>query len=787
MSIFTYNDALEFNLPDNCLPFVETDERGNVSKSIRIIQKATATQQAGCRRIFKINAIPKEAANTFGSTREIWERMAAIPNTRCLQLDSTFPALFQGTGSVLSYFGMEVKQFTAVLHVRAKDGSVYFMAAESDFHEDNPQENKSIYDDILLIAKAVRLDGLPLVLGELTAEYLQKAIEHKFFDVEEEEDYPGNNITVKVGEHQYIFEASGSENDSTIGEEDSCDTGFGDSVLDVGDILLISPKGGIFRYDGDMRDTMIKERVNSETLGNVSKLVIPEGVVEICSSTFKGYDNICEVVLPRTLKKIASSAFSECTNIRIIEIPDGVEEIGIYAFSGCVNLESILLPNSVCEIGFSAFDGCTGLKTLVLPGISVLDYTFDDLEQLEEVEIQNGTKTLGDFCFSTLSNLRKVILPNTVETIGESCFSSCTSLSEIVIPEGVEWIRDEAFTCCESLEQITLPSTIKYVGREAFSYCTNLVEINLPEGLETIGDSVFERCSKLKSITIPRSVYRIDGDLFGNKNHNCKIRAYPDTVGSAHSNVETVSDEDVTLYVALTNEKKLGTLDRPFDEFWALYGSFFDSYSEDDVKHKRFEMIALMDSGFSWNELINSFMRRSYSMRYSITASKLYQSYPGVDVSKKAKFAFANCKEWFTSDEHEDVKRGLSEAMIRYRKLLNEKYANTDAHWLKFDTAKPLLRIMIKDYKAGELHPFYSYFQVKHKNDLIYVELTAKSESDSTILLNSFPWYWKTPVIDIWEAALNSGVQDYRTNGSNGETLARQLVAFMKKKLSENK
>lgn len=52
---------------------------------------------------------------------------------------------------------------------------------------------------------------------------------------------------------------------------------------------------------------------------------------------------------------IPKRAFCNNTNLTEIIIPNSVKEICIFAFSGCAGLKRIILPNSVKYIGQSAF------------------------------------------------------------------------------------------------------------------------------------------------------------------------------------------------------------------------------------------------------------------------------------------------------------------------------------------------------------------------------------------------------------------------------------------------
>lgn len=65
-------------------------------------------------------------------------------------------------------------------------------------------------------------------------------------------------------------------------------------------------------------------------------------------------------------------AFSECESIREISLPDSLIEIGSSAFKGCINLKKIKMPNNDCtlELSINAFFGCTKLTEVIIPNMS---------------------------------------------------------------------------------------------------------------------------------------------------------------------------------------------------------------------------------------------------------------------------------------------------------------------------------------------------------------------------------------------------------------------------------
>lgn len=114
----------------------------------------------------------------------------------------------------------------------------------------------------------------------------------------------------------------------------------------------------------------------------ITKLVLPEGVLEIEDSAFAYCDVLTEVMLPSTLKTIGNSAFYGCTTLSQIVIPSGVTTIGTDAFDYCSQL-TILAEVAKKPAGWDAYwteqpvfwsyDGAEHTYTFVTNGEEIID------------------------------------------------------------------------------------------------------------------------------------------------------------------------------------------------------------------------------------------------------------------------------------------------------------------------------------------------------------------------------------------------------------------------------
>lgn len=129
--------------------------------------------------------------------------------------------------------------------------------------------------------------------------------------------------------------------------------------------------------------------------GNISKVVIPEGVKYLGAQAFFQVRALKTVILPKSLEVIESFAFANCTALESINIK-GLKKLEFWAFSGCSNLTEVKLPEGLESIESLAFDGCN-LSSLRLP--STLQY------------VENSA-------FCNMGNVEMLVFPPGVEFFG---------------------------------------------------------------------------------------------------------------------------------------------------------------------------------------------------------------------------------------------------------------------------------------------------------------------------------------------------------------------------------
>src|SRR5690554_5220627 len=266
-----------------------------------------------------------------------------------------------------------------------------------------------------------------------------------------------------------------------------------------------------------------------------------------------------------TVTRIGQEAFYSRAQLTSITIPESVTSIEPYAFGYCSGLTTITIPESVTSIGSHAFYNTPWYnnKSDGLIYINKILHNYKgEMPHNTEIEVLEGTVSIGDNAFYEKAGLTSITIPESVTSIGYGAFSYCTGLTSITIPESVTSIGDMAFYECTELATITIPESVTsishnafyntpwynnkpdgviYIGKilydykgemppnteievlegtvsigdYAFSYRTGLTAISLPESITNIGGYAFDNCTRLTSITIPSSVTRVDYSAFG--------------------------------------------------------------------------------------------------------------------------------------------------------------------------------------------------------------------------------------------------------------------------------
>ena len=133
--------------------------------------------------------------------------------------------------------------------------------------------------------------------------------------------------------------------------------------------------------------------------GEITSVVVEEGITSIGQFSFQDFTNLTSVTLPKGLKAIGFNAFEQCINLTSITLPDSLTEIDSGAFQRCLGLTSIVIPKNVKTIGYNAFTECEALSSVTLP---------------------EGLTRIAERAFSGCTALKQITLPDSLVYIGSS-------------------------------------------------------------------------------------------------------------------------------------------------------------------------------------------------------------------------------------------------------------------------------------------------------------------------------------------------------------------------------
>ena len=261
-----------------------------------------------------------------------------------------------------------------------------------------------------------------------------------------------------------------------------------------------------------MADTNTGSRGWKNSIGNITSVVIEDGVTHIGDNAFYGCGGLTSVSIPASVMSIGDNAFYLCGSLASITVADGnqtfdsrdncnaiIRKADNTLILGC---KTTVIPNSVTSIGHQAFFGCGGLTAISIPdGVqSIGDGAFGACSNLESVNIGSGVSSIAISAFNNCDKLATITVADGNQTFDsrEGCNAIIhkadntlvAGCKTTVIPNSVTNIGDMAFWGNGGLTSITIPASVTSIGFSAFYSCSNLASVTL-NGVATIGESAF--------------------------------------------------------------------------------------------------------------------------------------------------------------------------------------------------------------------------------------------------------------------------------------------------------
>lgn len=328
---------------------------------------------------------------------------------------------------------------------------------------------------------------------------------------------------------------------------------------------------------------IIDDETKTLIKGDENTIIPNDGSVEIIGrSAFEECGELTSIIIPDGVKKICDRAFEGCKNLKEVVISDSVEEIGFAAFRFCSSLEKVVLPEKLKALASHTFLSCRKLKEITIP--KNVEYIAPDAinnnDVLETINVDKDNKTFisRNNCLIDVKNktlikgTKNSIIPDdgSVTCIGNDAFCD-VKIDNITIPNTITEIAKHAF-CAQTLESLVIPKSVKRIsvwcsyentrlyyegsledwmkvekcfgttffndiffitidGKETFetvvipnsfsditpnmlSGIKGIKKIIIEDGVSSICNSGFANCIDLETIVIPKSVTKIGEQAF---------------------------------------------------------------------------------------------------------------------------------------------------------------------------------------------------------------------------------------------------------------------------------
>ena len=184
----------------------------------------------------------------------------------------------------------------------------------------------------------------------------------------------------------------------------------------------------------------------------ITKISVPETVESIpmsCFSPMYPYHEtgLTEVILPSGITEIPAYCFSDCSKLKVVRFRNATLDYENTDFEdGSEGLIWIIVPETITSIGEYAF-GWSGIEAISVPGVTSLNGTFNNCENLKKVILNEGTENLVRTFYDCVA-LTDVKIPSTLKKIGYGTFVG-TSIVELdtnnVEEISVEGIKGDSF------------------------------------------------------------------------------------------------------------------------------------------------------------------------------------------------------------------------------------------------------------------------------------------------------------------------------------------------------
>lgn len=288
-------------------------------------------------------------------------------------------------------------------------------------------------------------------------------------------------------------------------------------------------------------------------VGKCQTLTLPESLVTIGNSTFRGMGSLAAIVIPNSVTTIGTYAFADDKKMLSAKLSTSCAWLKEGLFSNCDMLQAIVVPPVVTKMGAKMFAYCKSLSSVNFEdgtdlidmgyGASQNDYglfrdcpvgtlylgrwlsyntekpsrsPFYSIFALKNLTFGKNVSVVDKYMFSYCTGLEEVYLPDNITSVGLWGFRGCTALKSVRLSEKLSQVSDYGFSECKSLDNVIFPASMTSVADNSFSNCISLKTLDLGSSLQIIGPSAFENDSALQGVVIPKTLYGLGVASFKN-------------------------------------------------------------------------------------------------------------------------------------------------------------------------------------------------------------------------------------------------------------------------------
>ena len=337
--------------------------------------------------------------------------------------------------------------------------------------------------------------------------------------------------------------------------------------------------GGVVTIPAEIDGKKVVAIDKIEDRNDITKLILPEGLTELCRAALVNMSNLKEIVLPKTLKKIGFEALA-FTGITSIAIPESVTEIGYGAFNGS-QLKSLHIPKNA-RISGSIVAYCESLEKITVDPANqdcaadgkylyskagtAVDYAGGITDK--RIVIPSYIKKIMHYCFRYNQHIETVITHKNLEQIYYWTFEGCPNLKEVYVTgnntlvshaitdnpnlivysngQFCDYAEGNKDTCddfivkpyIEGMENITFDYQVMSDGTIRLDkYTGTATDVIIPEEYKGykvtwIMDGAFKSNKKIKSVHIPKSITFIAEAVFADCDNLTKFTTDNSTYGT---------------------------------------------------------------------------------------------------------------------------------------------------------------------------------------------------------------------------------------------------------------